>query len=147
MDKTDIHKSDEHCSVRRSFWKELKFNGWLAVATATYLVTLFLVRGHPEWAPKLKVVLTLLPVLPGLLYFRSGLRLLRSKDELQRRIQLEAWLFAALGTVVVSAVINVMNAHGMTWSQYPHGLEMGATYMVMFFVWCIGVALANRRYS
>lgn len=75
------------------------------VATATYLVTLFLVRGHPEWSPKLKVILTLLPVLPELLYFRSSMRLLRSKDELQRRIQLEAWLFAALGTVVAGAVM------------------------------------------
>jgi len=147
MDKTENHKSDERCSLGHSFRKELKFNGWLAVATATYLVTLYLVRVHPEWSPLVKVALTLLPVIPGLLYFRSGMRLLRSKDELQRRIQLEAWLFAALGTVVVSAVVNVMNAHGMIWSQYPHGLEMGATYLVMFVLWCIGVSLANRRYT
>ena len=147
MDKTETPRSDERCTVRHSFLKELKFNGWLAVATATYLVTLLLVRDHPEWSPKLKVLLTLLPVVPGLLYFRSGMRLLKSKDELQRRIQLEAWLFAALGTVVVGAVINVMNAHGMIWDDYPHGLEMGATYMLMFILWCFGVSIANRRYN
>ncbi len=147
MTKTENDSGNERCSIRRSFVKELKFNGWLAVATATYLVTLLLVRDHPEWAPQLKVTLTLLPVIPGLLYFRSGIRLLKSKDELQRRIQLEAWLFAALGTVVVSTVINVMNAHGMIWDDYPHGLEMGATYMLMFILWCFGVSLANRRYS
>jgi hypothetical protein len=147
MDNSETPNPAASSSLRRSFLKELKFNGWLAVATVTYLVTILLVRDHPEWSPKLKVALTLLPVIPGLLYFRSGIRLLKSKDELQRRIQFEAWLFAALGTVVVSTIINVMNAHGMIWDDYPHGLEMGATYMLMFILWCFGVSLANRRYN
>ena len=69
----------------------------------------------------------------------------------QRRIaasdSVRSVLFAAVGTVIVSTIINVMNAHGMIWSQYPHGLEIGATYLVMFFLWCIGVSFANRRYN
>ena len=73
--------------------------------------------------------------------------MLKAKDELQRRIQLEAWLFAAIGTVIVSTVINVMNANGILWEDFPHGLEIGGTYLAMFFLWCIGVSLVNRRYS
>jgi hypothetical protein len=134
--------SNEH----RSFRKHLKFNAWLGVATVTYLITLYLVRENPGWAPALKVAMTLLPILPGLLYLRMGLRLLRSMDELQQRIQFEAWLFAAIGTVVVGAIINVLNAHGIVWEKFPHGLEIGGTYLAMFFLWCMGIASANRRY-
>ncbi len=146
MKETELLEPEETCRERRSFRKELKFNGWLFVATVTYLVTLYLVRENTDWAPWLKVVVTLIPVLPGLLYLRSGLKLLRSKDELQRRIQLEAWLFASIGTVVVSTIINVMNAHGLIWEKFPHGLEMGGAYLAVFFLWCIGVSISSRRY-
>ena len=62
-----------------------------------------------------------MPILPGLLYLRSGLKLLRGMDELQRGIQFEGWLFAALGTVVVSTIINVVNLHGLGGNWLPHG--------------------------
>ena len=147
MEKQNTMEKEEPCRERRSFTKELKFNGWLFVATVTYLVTLYLVRENADWAPLLKVVVTLTPVIPGLLYLRSGLKLIRAMDELQRRIQLEAWRFAAIGTVVVSAIINVLNANGSMWATFPHGLEIGGTYLVMFFLWCIGTAAANRRFQ
>lgn len=133
--------------TQRSFRKEFKFNAWLAVATVTYLITLYLVRENPTWPPVLKVIVTLLPILPGLLYLRNGLKLLRSMDELQRRIQFEAWLFAAIGTVVVGSVINVLNANGVVWETFPHGLEIGGTYLAMFFLWCFGISIANARYK
>lgn len=132
---------------RRSFTKELRFNGWLFVATVTYLISLYLVQENSDWVSWLKVAVTLTPVIPGLLYLRSGLKLIRSMDELQRRIQFEAWLFAAVGTVIVGTIINVLNANGIVWEKFPHGLEMGGTYLVMFFMWCVGIASANRRYQ
>ena len=87
-----------------------------------------------------------LHLIPGLLYLRNGLQLLRGMDELQRRIQLEGWLFAALGTVVVSTIINVVNVYGLGGNWLPHGLEVGGTYLTMFILWCVGVTIANCRY-
>lgn len=147
MKETPVTIPEEVAKAQRSLRKEFKFNAWLAVATVTYLITLYLVRENPDWAPGLRVAVTLLPILPGLLYLRNGLKLLRGMDELQRRIQFEAWLFAAIGTVVVGAIINVLNANGVVWDTFPHGLEIGGTYLAMFFLWCIGVASANRRYQ
>jgi len=40
------------------------------------------------------------PLIPGLLYVRSWLRFIRGLDELQRRIQLEAFPVAALGQLL-----------------------------------------------
>lgn len=147
MKETSVTAPEEIAKAQGSLRKEFKFNAWLAVATVTYLITLYLVRENPDWAPGVKVAVTLLPILPGLLYLRNGLKLLRRMDELQRRIQFEAWLFAAIGTVVMGTMINVLNANGLVWDKFPHGLEMGGTYLAMFFLWCIGISTATRRYQ
>jgi len=85
-------------------------------------------------------------VIPGLFFVRKGLRVIGSMDELQRKIQFESWLWAAIGTVIVSPVINVLNAQGIRLERYPHGLERGGAYMTMFLLWCVTHTIANYRY-
>lgn len=133
-------------AAKRALLRSLELNAWLAVSAATYVAALFLIRHHPALSPGWKTTLTLAPILPGLFYLRNGMRLLRERDELQRRIQLEAWLFAAFGTVVVSTVINVCVAQGLQGRWLAHGLEVGGTYMTMFLLWSVGVVIANLRY-
>lgn len=142
--KNEVEQPNRSAVTRalRSF----ELNVYLAITTATYGATLLLVRQHPEWSSGWKLTLALAPLLPGVLYLRNGLRLLQGLDELQRRIQLEGWLFAAVGTVIVSAIINVSHAQGLAGSWLPHGLEVGGTYLTMFVLWCVGVTVANCRY-
>jgi hypothetical protein len=71
----------------------MRLNRWLAVATAVYLVELFLTRRHPEWSVTVRSMFALAPLVPGLLYIRACMRFVVGLDELQRRIQIEAWLF------------------------------------------------------
>jgi len=71
----------------------------------------------------------------------------KEMDELQRRIQLEAWAFALGGTVLVGTTMNILNANGIGFENYPHGLEMGGAYLSVFFFWCVGVAQATARYQ
>jgi hypothetical protein len=130
----------------RPLRRSLELNAWLAACALTYLAARYLTKRHPEWRPGLRTALTLMPVLPGLFYLRQGLQLLRALDELQRRIQLEAWLFAAFGTVIVSTVVNVLNAQGIAGVWPPHGLEVGGTYLTMFMLWSVGITIANLRY-
>lgn len=128
------------------FKRSMKANGWLFVTTVTYLITLYLVREHPEWGPKFRVGMTLLPILPGVVYLRMLWGTFKSLDELQRRIQLEGWAFAMSGTVIVNTVLNVLNANGVGFSGYPHGLELGGAYICILTLWFIGVAQATARY-
>jgi hypothetical protein len=149
MSNSNLPERDEkqpnRTAVRRAL-RSFELCAWLAVTTAIYLVALFLIRHHPDWSPGWKTTLTLMPILPGLLYLRKGMQLLREMDELQRRIQLEGWLFAALGTVIVSTVINVFNTQGLHGTWPAHGLEVGGTYLTMFILWSVGVTIANLRY-
>jgi len=146
MDKKICSDSDVCAPGRVSLKQMMKSLVWLAVATALYLVMLRLLKRHPEWSPGWRVLATLTPLLPGVFYLLSLLRSFRAMDELQRRIQLEAWVFALAGTVVVTAVLNVLNANGIGPADYPHGLQIGGVYMSMFLFWCVGVAISSLRY-
>lgn len=129
-----------------NFKRAMKNNGWLFITTVTYLITLYLVRENQAWDPKVRVAVTLLPLLPGLVYLRVLWGTFKSLDELQRRIQLEAWAVALGGTVIVSTAMNVLNANGIGFENYPHGLELGGAYLAVFLFWCVGVAEATARY-
>ena len=110
-------------------------------------VDLALLKRYPDWSPLLRGLLALAPLIPGLFYIRNGMRFIRGLDELQRRIQHEAWLFAALGTVIMGTGINILNAHGVQLWALDHGLGLGGTFTLMFTLWLVGSALANCRYK
>jgi hypothetical protein len=67
-------------------------------------------------------------------------------DELQRRIQQEALLFAAIGTVVLGTIINVFNAQGLVGTWPAQGFQVAGAYLTMFTLWCIWVTIAKLRY-
>ena len=92
-------------------------------------------------------LLTLTPLIPGLLYVRDCLRFIRGMDELQRRIQMEAWLFAALGSLIIGTIINTLNAQGVSLGGLAHGLSLWGTFALTFVLWLVGTALANCRYK
>jgi hypothetical protein len=138
--------SESCCSPAQKLKRDLRANAWLAVSTAIYLVSLYLLRQHEDWSSAVRVTVTLTPILPGILYFHRILLSFRQMDELQRRIQFEAWAFALAGTVLISTSLNVLAANGVVFEDYPHGLEMGGTYLTVFFLWSIGVSFCHLRY-
>jgi hypothetical protein len=127
--------------------EDLKLNAWLAAVMLCYLGMLLLVKRHPEWSPLARALLMLTPLLPGILYIRSWMRFVRSRDELQRVIQLEALLFGSLGTVIVGLIVATLNASGVAMGELRHGLGFGGAFLSMFVLWLVGGAVATRRYQ
>jgi hypothetical protein len=119
---------------------------WLAAATLTYLISLWLLKHHADWAPGARVAITLAPLLPGIFYLRTLLRSFWQMDELQRRIQIEALGLALVGTLVVMTAMNIFTAEGIRVVNYPQGLGIGGVYMTMFILWSIGVSISTFRY-
>ena len=135
------------CSGNYSLKKDLQLNAWLLVATGAYLIALAVIKWHPEWTPLSRGLLALTPMVPGWLYVRTCLRFVRGLDELQRRIQLEAWLFAALGALIIGTVINTLNANGVALGRLNHGMSLFGTFALTFMLWAVGSVCANRRYK
>ena len=147
MNTPNTLESVEPCSGQYSFKTDLKLNAWLGVAMLTAPASLYVVRTHPDWSSPWRAAFALSPLVPGLLYVRSWVRFVRGLDELQRRLQLEAFLFAALGTILVSTVINVLNAQGVDVAIVKNGLELGGAFTVLFGLWAIGTGIAKCRYK
>lgn len=135
------------CSGSYSIKKDIKLNSWLAVATAVYVIDLLLAKRHPDWSVSVRATLALAPLVPGLLYIRAWMRFIGGLDELQRRIQLEAWLFSALGTVLVAVAINTLNTSGVQLGVLGRGLGIGQAFIVSFVLWLVGSAIANCRFK
>ena len=115
--------------------------GWIAHYTIGVVFTLvFVVLTSGDWLARPTL-------LPALLYVRSWMRFVRGLDELQRRIQMEAFLFAALGTVVVGVIVNALNSNGVTVVLLDRGLDLGGVFFSMFTLWLVGTGLANARYK
>ena len=148
MDKPNLIEEYVPHSGHYSLKKDLRLNAWLGAATILYGATLWLTKHHPDWSPLTRGLLSLTPLVPALLYVRSWMRLVRGMDELQRRIQLEAFLFAALGTVMVGVILSTLNANGILpfGALQDHGLGLGGAFLALFALWLLGWGFATRRY-
>jgi len=146
-DKPNLIESVTPCSGQYSLKKDFLLNAWLLVSVITYLVILFVLKQFPTWTPLARGLLSLLPLIPGLLYVRSWLRFVRGLDELQRRIQTEAFLIAALGTLVLGIIVDTLSAQGVKIAIVGHGLGFGGVVMGMFMLWLVGGAIAQGRYK
>ena len=134
------------CSGRYSLKADLRLSRWLLVAVIVYLIGVYLTQSHPDWPPFVRGLVKLAPLVPGMLYVRSWFRLIRSLDELQRRLQLEVFLTAALGTVLFGVVIDTLRAAGFSVGLFRDGLSLGVAFVAMLILWTIGTVDRIRRY-
>src|SRR5581483_11065470 len=112
MDKTTFPESVQpgrHYSLRA----DLNLNAWAFVAVALAFGSRLAVQRHPGWGNLLRAVVSLLPLLPSLFYVGSISRWIRGMDELQRRLQLEACLFATTGAIFVATAFSLLGTAGV----------------------------------
>lgn len=139
-------------SGKYSVKADLKLNAWFGVSALFAIVSQKLLSQHLDSNFPLRAAVALSPLIPFALYVRSCIRFIRGMDELQRRIQVEAWLTACLATLMIGTCINVLNANGVPLSLFglrlfPHGLAFPSAFLVTFVIWIISHGVANRRYE
>ncbi len=98
---------------------------------------------HLEPGPALRLVLALLPVIPGLVYLALVFRSIRAMDELEHRIQFEAVSFAFLGSLVVSLTYGMLQKSGF-FRNWPWDWE--GIWLMLMVLWAAGYFRARRRY-
>jgi len=144
MNKPNTMESVIPYSGQYSFKKDLRLSFWFFVAAATYILGGFLLSHHPEWNEFFRAALELSPLLPCLLFIRSHVVFTRGLDELQRRMQLEVWLFASLGTLFVETTIGVLGSNGVL--ALTERLVIGRVMALIVLLWFFGTLIANRRF-
>jgi hypothetical protein len=126
---------------------DLKLNAWAFVAVATAVISRSLLHHHPGWDDAGRAGVALLPLLPSLLYARRLAGWMRGMDELQRRIQAGAGLFAVTGTLFVATGLSLLGSAGvLEGTRFDRGLGWEGTFAVLAGHFILGNVLANRRY-
>jgi len=120
----------------------LKLNAWAPVAVLAAFAARLLLR-DPELTGAMRVLVALLPLMPGLLYLRSLWRWIIGLDELQRRLQFEAVSFASLSMLVLGLTVDLLKQAG-----FAHRLHFGweGYFAFTFLLYALGLARANRGY-
>lgn len=130
-----------------SFRSDLKLNAWAFVAVAVAAVGRWLLQHHHEWGRVLQAAVALAPLLPSLLYVQSIARWIGGMDELQRRIQLEACLFATTGTVFIATALSLLEGASVVLSaRLQHGLGWEGTFGVLLLLYVVANVIINHRY-
>jgi hypothetical protein len=147
MEKRNDFEALVPCSGQYSLIKDLRLNAWLGVTMAVYLLGPVFLRQHPEWGLGVRCAVKLAPLPFMLLYMRSWTRFVRSLDELQRSVQVSAFLFAGLGTAILGAVMHTLAAQGVVIRGLPLGIGLGGLLFWMALFWPVGLAIARCRYK
>jgi hypothetical protein len=134
----------KHCS----FLADMKLNAWAIVAVLMAIGSRILLHQNHEWGVSLRAVAALSPLLPSLLYVWSVARWIRGMDELQRRIQLEACLFATIGTIFITTALSLLaDVGGINMPRLQHGLGWEGAFASVMFLYILGNIIVNRRYK
>lgn len=120
----------------RTYLKE--FGGAMLAYAILLPLSFGLIQAHPTAPWRIPVVLV--PVVPIGLALWALLRFVARMDELQRRIQFEALVVAAGGTVVLTFAYGTLQNVGLP----PLNLMFITPLLVV--LWSLGLALASWRY-
>jgi hypothetical protein len=130
-----------------SFKADLKLNIWAFVALMVAFTARWILQRHHDWGAPLVSLVALSPLLPSLLYVRTIARWIDGMDELQRRLQMEACLFATTGTVFVATGLSLLGGLGvLSTVRLQHGLGWEGTFALIVLLYILGNVIFNRRY-
>lgn len=124
--------------VMRRYLKEFFFAMSMYVVILIVSVTLLKSYELPRgW----QVVISLAPTLPIIFVIIAILRALRDSDELIQRIQLQAVVFSAITTGLITFTYGFLENVG-----FPHFPTIW-TLPMMFALWGLGLGYFNQRYQ
>lgn len=130
-----------------SFRADLKLNAWAFVALLVAFIARWVLQHHPEWPGLPRSTVALSPLLASLLYVGSIKRWIGGMDELQRRIQVRACLFATTGTIFITTALSLLESAGLLRSsRLQHGLGWEGTFALIIALYVLANIIVNRRY-
>lgn len=130
------------CEPNRFNWQMI----WWALASASLTVLVAVLRRADIIPPGLRAITALIPTVVMVGFFVGMARYLRSVDELQRLIHLEALLFqfgaTALLVMAYGSLAQVGALPNLSISD-----AMGGVWIGTFLMYGVGVALVRRKYQ
>lgn len=96
-----------------SFWTDMQLSGWLTASMLAIVAGDLWLFNHEDCPFFLRVIIAMAPPAMWLLWIRNVAQWIRGLDELQRRIALEAHLFAIISACFVIATLRHLKHEGI----------------------------------
>lgn len=129
------------CQPSKFNWQVL----WWAVGSAVLTIAVAVLRSAGMIPPPLRGVAALLPVLPMIGFFLGMARYLKSIDELQRLMHLEALFFqfgvTAILVMAYGALAKAEVVPSLSAAEVASWVWIGS-----FLLWGVGLAVVRRKY-
>lgn len=122
----------------RIYVKEM--GGALLAYMVLLIVSIKVLQAMPDLAQSARALIALVPVLPGVGVCWAIVRNLRRMDELQQRIQLEAFAIAFAGTGLITFAYGFLEGIG-----FPK-LSLFVVWPLMCSLWIVAGQLCAARY-
>ena len=130
------------CEPNRFSWRMV----WWAIASAALTIVVAALRKAGIIPPALRAVTALIPVVVMAGFFIGMARYLRSIDELQRLIHLEALLFQFGATALLVMAYGSL-AHVGAVPNLPASDAMSYVWIGTFLMYGVGYAVVSRKYQ
>jgi hypothetical protein len=129
-------------------WRaDMKLNAWAFVAVFIAFASRSWLHHHGDEPVLLRAAIALSPLLPSLFYVSTVTHWIRGMDEMQRRIQMEACLFATVGTTFVATALSLLQANALLPPRWQGGLGWEGMFALVVAFYFLGNVLINRRYQ
>ncbi|MEX0331193.1 MAG: hypothetical protein AB3N64_07200 [Puniceicoccaceae bacterium] len=114
---------------------------WAVVYCSTVAGSIYVLKTSGIENFALQTVIALVPMLPIIWLMQIIMSCMHNLDELQRKIQLDAVVFAAVLTALLTVAYGFLEKIG-----YPK-LDTIWIFPMLMVLWTIGQAIARRRYE
>ena len=128
----------------------------MMLAFLSDLPGIYWIEHHKDWPLLFRTAIALLPLIATLLYVRSTARWVRGMDELHRRLALEAFLFATVTYLILTAAWFLLNQAGVwaglaqTTGLHLERLPVSNCTLILCLTYVffgVGYSIFNRRYQ
>ena len=129
------------------FFADMRLNLWALVAIGSAITVRWWRHESVGQIGPSSLAISLVPLIPAHFYARRLIRRIADLDEMQRRMQQDALVFAAMWTIFLRMALDLAHGSGyLDTPRFSHGLGVEGTFAAMCLLYMLGCAIANRRY-
>jgi Na+/melibiose symporter-like transporter len=130
---------EQLCESNKRYRKQMFF--WAVIYCSVTYASVYLLKHFTIGNLGVRTLIALFPMVPITFAGRIIIKFIRDLDELQQKIQLEAVIFSAVTTALVTCAYGFMEGVG-----YPE-LDTVWIMPMLMVLWVLGQILARRRYQ
>lgn len=112
------------------------------IAAVTLVASAIVLKAF-QFNPEIRILISLIPVIPTVILIWSMAKAIRHLDEMQQKIQLEGLALAFAGALIITIIGGMLQVAKVDLPSF----SMLYVYAFMVILYSVGTLLAGRKYK